>query len=184
MDSSPHLVPRGLVLAINCTTSHAPSSAPTGVQGDHVCIPKGRMRSQLVSSPLAAPSPAKGRRGGSREASHLQPCLRPTLARTTRDFQARLGLTHRCCGSGGCPEPESQGQDPNHQHTLQRGALDAGSLPIRRDQEMSTSQGGVSYKKDPGDLCFKERQSLAQGEGAVMEHKELHKGHPVNPLPL
>lgn len=33
---------------------------------------------------------------------------------------------------------------------------------------MSASQGGVSYKKDPGDLCFGEGQLLARGEGAVM----------------
>lgn len=33
---------------------------------------------------------------------------------------------------------------------------------------MSTSQGGVSYKKNPGDLCLGEGQLLSQGEGAVM----------------
>lgn len=33
---------------------------------------------------------------------------------------------------------------------------------------MSASQGGVSYKKDPGDLCLGEGQLLARGEGAVM----------------
>lgn len=33
---------------------------------------------------------------------------------------------------------------------------------------MSTSQGGDTYKKDPGDLCLGERQCLAQGGDAVM----------------
>lgn len=47
-----------MVLAINCTTiGHTPSSVTTGLQGDHFSTPKGRMRSGLVSSPVAAPSP-------------------------------------------------------------------------------------------------------------------------------
>lgn len=45
-----------------------------------------------VSSPWAAPSPEKRGREGRREASHLQPCLRPAHTGTTAGLG--LYLTH------------------------------------------------------------------------------------------
>lgn len=70
----------------------------------------------------------------------------------------------RCYGNGGCPEPETQWQDPNHQPLLASSGPGCRIFPVRREPGMSASQGGVSYKKNPGDLCLGEGQLLAQGE--------------------